>query len=75
MLSFPSTLNEARYQYSGDKFNDHSFNIERLKSMNINTSVATIQEQLKPKQIVLSNYRFEIRLRIWCKPYIAAPHI
>lgn len=57
MLSFPSTLNEARYQYGSDKYRNTSFDIERLKSMNINTSVPTIQEQLKPKQIVLGNYQ------------------
>lgn len=57
MLSFPSTLTEARYQYGSDKYHNTSFDVERLKSMNINTSVATIQEQLKPKQIVLGNYQ------------------
>lgn len=58
MKSFPSTLNESQNMYGSTKSQSYTntFDIERLKSMNINKSVPVIQEMLKPQNINISNF-------------------
>ena len=59
MKSFPSTLNESMAQYGmhvKEKYQS-SFDISRLKTINLNTSTPVIQELLKENNINIANYQ------------------
>jgi len=60
MKSFPSTLNESKsmYGFSNSSSNSYktSFDIEKLKAINLNTSVPVLQELLKEQNINIANY-------------------
>ena len=59
MKSYPSTLNESMAQYGGHTYSKYSksFDIERLNTINLNTSTAVIQELLKPVNINIANFQ------------------
>ena len=59
MKSFPSSLNESEQMYGSNKAQSfiNSFDIERLKAINLNTSIPVIQEQLKEVNINASNFQ------------------
>lgn len=58
MKSFPSTLNESKAMYGSGKYSSYksSFDIEKLKAINLNTSVPVLQELLKEQNINIANY-------------------
>lgn len=60
MKSFPSTLNESTLMFNlekGGKSYEKTFDVERLKALNLNTSFPVIEEQLKPTSINASNFQ------------------
>lgn len=58
MLSFPSTLNESKLMYGSGKSDQYktAFDMERLRALNLNSSVPVLQELLKDKNINISNF-------------------
>ena len=58
MLSFPSTLNESKnmYGYSKGKEFASTFDIDRLRALNLTSSVPVLQELLKDQNIDASNF-------------------
>jgi hypothetical protein len=58
MKSFPSSLNESQAMYGSGKYSTYSstFDIERLKALNLNLSAPVITELLKEKNINISNF-------------------
>jgi len=59
MKSFPSTANESEAMYGSGKAAQYSqtFDIERIKALNLNTSLPVIKEQLKQNNINASNFQ------------------
>ena len=59
MKSFPSTLNESEAMYSNGKAASYSsiFDVERIKALNLNTSLPVIKEQLKQNNINAGNFQ------------------
>lgn len=59
MKSFPSTANEAQAMYGSRKSQSYSqtFDVERIKALNLNTSIPVIKEQLKDVNINASNFQ------------------
>ena len=60
MKSFASTYNESQNMYGSSKASssqyENTFDINRIKSVNLNKSVPVIQEMLKPQNINISNF-------------------
>lgn len=72
MKSFPSTLNESESMYGSGKAQSflETFDVERLKAVNLNTSVPVIQEQLKEPNIIVSNFNaYPGMINIWHNEY------
>ena len=58
MKSFPSTVNESGSMYgSYGASSNNVFDIERIKALNLNTSLPVIKEQLKPTNINAGNFQ------------------
>lgn len=70
MKSFPSTLNEAHNMYGSSKSQSYTntFDIDRLKSMNLNKSILVIQEMLKEENINISNYNAYPKMSVMNHP-------
>ena len=58
MKSFPSTLNESKAMYGSGKYESYrqTFDIDKLKAINLNTSAPVLQELLKEQNIDISDY-------------------
>ena len=58
MKSFPSTLNESQNMYGSTRSQAYTntFDIERLRSLNLTKNVAVVNEMLKNDNINISNY-------------------
>ena len=59
MKSFPGTANEGKLMYGNTQSTTlkDTFDIERIKALNLNSSVPVIQEMLKESNINVSNYQ------------------
>ena len=59
MKSFPGTANEGKLMYGNTQSTTlkDTFDIERIKALNLNSSVPIIQEMLKESNINVSNYQ------------------
>ena len=60
MISFPSTANESKAMYGehkGTESYSSTFDVERIKALNLNTSYPVIKEQLKPTNINAGNFQ------------------
>lgn len=60
MKSFPSTVNESGAMYGNHKGTSswrNTFDVERIKALNLNTSLPVIKEQLKPENINAGNFQ------------------
>ena len=59
MKSFPGTANEGKLMYGNTQSTTlkDTFDIERIKALNLNSSVPVIQEMLKESNINASNYQ------------------
>ena len=59
MKSFPSTLNEAGHMYGNTNSQTYAqtFDVSRIRALNLNSSVPVIQELYKENNINISNYQ------------------
>lgn len=60
MNSFPSALNESKSMYGSGKYQNYrnSFDISKLKALNLNLSAPIMSELLKESNINIANYNY-----------------